>query len=109
MFNLFCYVRGDDYKHTFEVKIGNEESVAALKKAIKEEKTQTFGNIDADSLTLWKAPVRFNRNLKESVEALNLVDDDSLQPPEILSELFPSGLEKKSVHIIVDRPPPGES
>jgi Crinkler effector protein N-terminal domain len=109
MFNLLCYVRGDDHKHAFIVKIEEEEAVATLKEAIKAKKTQTFCNIDADSLVIWNASVSFNRALKENVEALNLVDDDSLQPPEILSDLFPSGLEKKSVHIIVDRPPPGES
>jgi hypothetical protein len=108
MFNPLCYVHGDYYKHTFKVKIGNEESVTALKKAIKEEKRPDFDHIIADSLTLWKVPVSFNKNLKESVEALNLVDDNLLQPPEIISELFPSGLEK-TIHIIVDRPPPDES
>jgi hypothetical protein len=32
---------------------------------------------------------------------LNLVDNDSLQPTVILSELFSSGLEKETVHIII--------
>src|ERR1700692_556695 len=95
---LICHVKGEPYKHTFEVKIGEEETVAALKKAIKEEKSPDFDHIPAGSLVLWNAPVRFNRNLKEKVEALNLVDDDSLEPPEILSDLFPSGLEKMTVH-----------
>jgi hypothetical protein len=108
MFNLLCYVRGDHYKHTFIVKIEEEEAVATLKEAIKMTKTPAFNYIPADSLVIWNASVSFNRALKENVEALNLVDDDSLQPPEILSDLFPSGLEKKSVHSIVDRPPPGE-
>lgn len=34
MFNLLCYVRGDDYKHAFIVKIEEEEAVATLKEAI---------------------------------------------------------------------------
>jgi hypothetical protein len=33
MFNLLCYVRGDDYKHAFEVDLGKGKSVAALKSA----------------------------------------------------------------------------
>jgi hypothetical protein len=28
---LLCYVKGEQCKHAFEVKIGKEESVAALK------------------------------------------------------------------------------
>ena len=108
MFKLLCYVHGDDYQQAFEVKIGEEETIAALKKAIKEEKSPDFDHIPADSIVVWNALILFNRDLKEKVEALNLVDDDSLQPPEILSDLFPSRLEKMTVHIIVDRPPPGE-
>jgi hypothetical protein len=36
------------------VKIAPEESVGALKKAIKEEKKQRLRDIDADALDLWK-------------------------------------------------------
>jgi hypothetical protein len=64
MFNLLCYVHGDDYKHAFIVKIEEEEAVATLKEAIKQKTTQTFCNIDADSLTSWNASVSFNRALK---------------------------------------------
>jgi hypothetical protein len=49
---LLCYVKGKHYNHAFEVKIGNEESVAALKKAIKEEKRLDFDHITANSLVL---------------------------------------------------------
>jgi Crinkler effector protein N-terminal domain len=84
MFKVLCYVRDDDYRHVFEIKIGMEESVATLKEAIKEETSKTFRDVDAKSLVLWKASVLFDRNLKEIVEALNPVDDDALQPLEIL-------------------------
>jgi hypothetical protein len=107
-FTLFCYVRGEESRRVFEVDIGKQKSVAALKKAIKEEKSQAFRDIDADSLVLWNVSVPFNRSLKGNVEQLSLVDDESLQPPDILVDVFPSGLEKRSVHIVVKRPPPGE-
>jgi hypothetical protein len=55
---LNCWVLGDDYNRTFPVKIANNETVAALKKAIKEEKKRAFLDVDADSLDLWK--VRFS-------------------------------------------------
>jgi hypothetical protein len=42
MFRLFCYVRDDNYKQAFPVKIEEDEDVAALKNAIKEEKGKTF-------------------------------------------------------------------
>ena len=95
MLKLFCYVRGDDHSYAFVVNIDEDETVADLRKAIKEKKKPKFDDVPADSLSLWKASVLINRDLKESVEALNLVDGDSLYSYEILSDIFSSGLEKK--------------
>ena len=103
MLTLVCYVRGDDHDHVFEVKINKTESVAALKDAIREKKSPDFDGI---SLRLWKASVPITRDLKKDVDALNLLDHDSL-PYGILSDIFPD-LEKKSVHIIIGRPQSGE-
>jgi Crinkler effector protein N-terminal domain len=105
MFNLLCYVRGDDSQHAFTVKIEEDEVVDSLKKAIKARKTPFFDHIPADSLVLWNVSVPFSRNLREAVEACNLVDNDALQPPDILSDVFLFGLEKRTVHIIVDQHP----
>ena len=38
MLKLFCYVRGDDHSHAFVVNIDEDETVADLRKAIKEKK-----------------------------------------------------------------------
>ena len=108
MLKLFCYVCGDDYSNTFVVNIDEDDTVADLKDAIKEKKRPKFDDIPAGSLFLWKASVLINRDLKESVEALNVVDDDSLYSYEILSDIFSSGLEKRCVHIIINRPHSGE-
>ena len=107
-FALVCYLRGDDYTRVLEVKIGGEESVAALKEAIKEKTRPDFDDIRADSLVLWKVSVPFNPSLPEDVERLNLIVENSLQPLDILQDVFPSGLVRKSVHIVVDRPLAGE-
>ena len=108
MLRLLCYLRGDDRSNTFVVNIDEDEIVADLKDAIKEAQRPEFDDIPSVSLSLWKASVDYNENLKKEVEALNLVDDDSLQPPDILSEIFSSGLKSNSVHIIIDRPHSGE-
>ena len=108
MLRLFCYVRDEHSNQAFEVKIGNEESVAALKEAIKAKKSKTFHVVDADSLVLWAFPVPYNENLKDNVERLDLDYDKSLQPLDSLSGIFSSELEKKSIHVIVDNPPSGE-
>ncbi|KAF8802373.1 hypothetical protein BYT27DRAFT_7173144 [Phlegmacium glaucopus] len=106
MLSLLCYVSGDDSRRAFIVKIEEDETVAALKEYIKEKKRPKFDDIPADSLDLWNKPVPSTRNLKKDVEALNLVDDDSLYPHEILSDVFPSELEKRTVHIIINCPQP---
>ena len=108
MLNLFCYVRGNDSFSTFKVDINEDKTVDDLRDAIKEKKKPSFDNIPAGSLRLWKASsLHYNQNLKSDVEALNLVDGDMLQPVDILSDIFSFTLERKSVHIIIDRP--GES
>ena len=108
MLTLICYVRDDNCKQAFEVEIDKAKSVSALREAIKEKTRPKFDDISADSLSLWKASVPINRDLKKCVETLNLVDDDSLYSYEILSDIFSSGLEGKSVHIIIDRHHSGE-
>ena len=102
MLTLICYVRDDNCKQAFEVEIDKAKSVSTLRDAIKEKTRPKFDDISADSLSLWKASVPINRDLKKCVEALNLVDDDSLYSCEILSDIFSSDLERKSVHIIID-------
>ena len=105
MLKLSCYVRGDDFSNVFIVKIDEDETVAALRKAIKEKKRPKFDDIPAKSLSLlWKASVHYNPNLEKDVEALGLVNGDSLQPLGILSDIFSSDLEKNNIHIIVNRP-----
>ena len=100
MLTLFCYVRDNDHMQVFKVEI---ECVSDLRDAIREEKRLIFDDIPSNSLSLWKASVPNNRNLKKEFEALSLVDGDRLPPFEILSDIFLSGLETKFVHIIIDR------
>ena len=101
-------MKDDNYKHAFEVKIGKEESVAALKKAIKEKKSQAFREIDANSLVLWNQDIPVDEHLKETVDKLGLVDEKSLSPITRLSEIFPNPLKNTYLHIVVKNLPIGE-
>jgi hypothetical protein len=68
--------------------------------------SQTFCEVDAKSLVIRKVSVPFNQYLKNNIKVLGLV---ALQLPDILSlDVFRLGLEKRTVHIVVDRPPSGE-
>ena len=105
MLNLLCYVRGDKSQQTFEVEIDEAKSVGTLKEYIKEKNKPRFDHIPAFLLDLWNKPVPINSILKGTVDALQLVVDDSLYSQEILSDVLPSRLEKGTVYIIIDRPP----
>jgi Crinkler effector protein N-terminal domain len=119
IFTLLCYVRGDDYKNAFEVKIGKEETVAELREAIKKENTQMCRAIDANLLVLWKVSILCDQNLAKNVDDLNLVDDtlppvsaahpnndqiQSLSPVLKLSEVFLEPPVGQHVHIVVNSP-----
>ncbi|KAG3043217.1 hypothetical protein PI125_g27311, partial [Phytophthora idaei] len=54
MVKLFCAIVGEAGS-AFEVKIGDAESVSALKKAIKGEKKNGLKDVDADKLQLFLA------------------------------------------------------
>ena len=100
---LFCYVRDDDYKHAFEVKIRMNDSVASLKQCIKEVAGQTFRDVDANTLVLWNENIPLDEHLKEAVHKLGLVDKKSLSPATRMSELFPKQPEEGLIHIVVKR------
>jgi hypothetical protein len=108
MLTLLCYVHGDDYKQAFPVKIGREETVAELKKSIKKEKSRAFRDIDADSIVLWSRSILCDRRLKAQVEGVILAEDDSLEPQDILSDVFSAGLKQRHIHVVVKRPDTGE-
>lgn len=108
MLKLSCYVLGDECNNTFKVNINKDATVADLKDAIKEKKRPKYDDIPADLFSVWNSPVRYSLNLKKEAEELRLVDDDSLQPLRILSDIFSSGLYTDYVHVIVNPPYPGE-
>ena len=54
MLQLWCWVEGDDHKHTFPIEITGSKTIGELKKAIKKEKEPAFDHLPADILTLWK-------------------------------------------------------
>jgi Crinkler effector protein N-terminal domain len=126
LLRLLCYhdVPGGSFNNAFEVKIGREETVAALKKAIKAEKGVAFHDIDADSLILWKVSVSFDSpdkvaasdlihpNLKETLNAIPFDAADTyndhgvlpLKPYVKLGKVFVDDPAEEHIHIIVQRP-----
>ena len=112
MLNLNCYVRGDFKSCIFEVHINEDKTVSNLRDQVRDAIKEVivrpkFDNVPTNELVLWKNSVPINRDLKKTVEALNLNNDFLLQPLEVLSNVF-SDLVENNVHIIIDRPLSGE-
>ena len=109
---LFCLVDGETTSNAFKIKnIPSSNDVDDLRKAIKDEKAIDFSDIDADKLTLWRVSIHIPEDDDDEIPILlnNIVTKDKkkLGPATRLSKVFPTELPDETIHIIVQRPPPG--
>ena len=105
---LNCFVHDDDPRHVFPIKIARTESVGTLKGSIKDDNPETFCDVDARSLVLWKVSIPVNDGFKENVRKVELRDDYALSPVDRLSKVFSGQPEDGVLHIIVRSPPTSE-
>jgi len=54
---LLCLVKGNKTASAFAIDIDSGKLVSHLKEAIKTKNSQTFANIDAKDIKLWKVPI----------------------------------------------------
>ncbi|KAF9352665.1 hypothetical protein BGX34_012028 [Mortierella sp. NVP85] len=104
---LFCVVDGETT--SFPVAIESTKTVGDLKKLIKAEKAKAFEEVDADQLTLWR--VSFPVVPKSERKAVSLADistKEELDETDDISDVFEEKPPKKTIHIIVQRPLPGD-
>ncbi|GBC07921.1 hypothetical protein RclHR1_00780001 [Rhizophagus clarus] len=52
--SLFCLIQGNALTDAFEIDIEKSKSVSKLKDIIKKKNAQTFANVDAKDIKLWK-------------------------------------------------------
>lgn len=108
---LMCLVWSDNNpnEHIFQVKIDDDDTVAALKKLIKDEHARALAHVDAPTCSI---PTDDN-----SQKTLNTVRFDSadphrhlhrLPPASLVSKYFRTGLSPESIHILVEVPALGE-
>ncbi|KAG0294132.1 hypothetical protein BGZ96_001754 [Linnemannia gamsii] len=105
--NLFCLVDGEPQSNVFSVKPTPADTVDDLKKLIKTEKTNDFSDVDADKLTLWRVSIPVVPANRHKPIVLTEVDSlTELEPTDDVSDVFDEPPPKKTIHIIVQRPPP---
>ena len=73
---LLCLVKGNTTASAFPVDINKDQLVGHLKKVIKAEQPQTFANVDAKDLKLWKVTIPNDQD--DFLSNLTLNDGDVL-------------------------------
>ncbi|KAF8432201.1 hypothetical protein L210DRAFT_2854582 [Boletus edulis BED1] len=100
---LICWIRSQDPKVTFQVKISKTETVFDLQKAIKNE---TQIEVAAYTLALYKPNYPVSRPYEDHLHKLILSKDGTLlEGAQELSEVFSEPPSKFNIHVIVDPPP----
>ena len=101
---LFCVVEGETSSNAFPVEIESSKTTGDLKDLIKAKKTNSFHDVDANELTLWS--VSISDEEERTVLLDNFPERMKLKATHDISETFTEEPPKKTIHIIVERPPP---
>ncbi|KAH7043039.1 hypothetical protein BKA57DRAFT_508403 [Linnemannia elongata] len=103
---LLCLFDGEATSNAFSVKIESTKTIGSLKVHIKTKILNTFNGIDAKDLTLWHVNQPVLVANKHNPILLSAIDSPTeLDPTDDISDVFPEALPKKTIHIIVQRPP----
>ena len=99
---LACLVVGEPIENAFTVKVDKDETISELKEIIKTKKQNTFNDIDANELSLWK----IDASLGELNQFIGKNDSDiktigeQLLPLNKVGQGFPEPAGER-VHVIV--------
>jgi hypothetical protein len=105
---LFCLVDGDST--SFSVDIDASKTVDHLKDAIKTKQSPDFDNLVASNLTLWRVSIPLvPKKDRKDISLSDVPLKEELDETDDHSDVFPVKLPKKTIHIIVQRPPPGNA
>ncbi|KAG0220672.1 hypothetical protein BGW42_000215, partial [Actinomortierella wolfii] len=105
--NLFCLVDGESTSSAFPVSVSTTTTIGELKELIKVKKANDFEDVDADKLTLWR--VNYPVIAAHKLQPVLLESMDSaaeLDPMDDMADVFQAAPPKRTIHIIVQRPPP---
>ncbi|KAG0250655.1 hypothetical protein DFQ27_009277 [Actinomortierella ambigua] len=104
---LSCLVDGETTFNAFSVKAPPSGTVDDLKELIKAEIPNKLNGVDAMDLALWRVSIPDgDDNNKQPILLDQILEKKELKATRELSELFEGPLVKKTIHIIVQRPPP---
>jgi len=99
---LFCLVKGNTTANAFPVCIDKGQFIGDLKEAIKAKNSQTFSNVDAKDIKLWKVPISDDH--VDPLNNLSLEDSEELLAIRKISKYFPDSPPEEHIHVIVSPP-----
>lgn len=108
LITLLCIENGETTR--FSVEVNRHKIVEELKKAIKKQKSPEFDDIAVDKLTLLRVSIPLVPANKVKPIILSEIESATkLEPENDISEYFEENPPKKTIHIIVQHPPQGNS
>jgi hypothetical protein len=103
---LFCLYNGATVSNTFPISISTTATVGELKDVIKAKNSDDFKDVAAHKLTLWKVSIPVVAADRNKSIVLSEIDSKTeLLPTEELSDVVEDQLPKKTIHILLERPP----
>ncbi|RGB40182.1 hypothetical protein C1646_753552 [Rhizophagus diaphanus] len=99
---LLCFVKGNTLVNAFPVDIDKDWLVGHLKEAIKTKNPQTFANINAKDIKLWKVSIPSDQD--DQLRNLILQNSDELLAIRKISKYFPDLPFEEYIHVIVKLP-----
>ncbi|KAF9543648.1 hypothetical protein EC957_000580 [Mortierella hygrophila] len=106
--SLRCLVDGDRISKSFELATPPTKTFGQLRTTIHLSKPIWFKDLEAEDLTLWKVTIPITKDKSDTPILLKNIsnsDKDKLGPTNDVFEWFPQVPQKKTIHIIVQRPP----
>ncbi|KAG0337738.1 hypothetical protein BG000_005031 [Podila horticola] len=104
--SLFCLVDGEATSNSFSIKIPSSDAVDDLKNLIKAALSPQFNDNAAKDLTLWRVSIPVvPANKTNPINLTDIISATQLAPTDDISDVFQDQPPKKTIHIIVQRPP----
>ncbi|KAG0339835.1 hypothetical protein BG000_001232 [Podila horticola] len=104
LLSLFCLIDGE--ATPFSIKIPSGDTVDSLKDIIKAKKSPEFDDIAADKLDLWHVSIPIvPPDMRKPIFLREISSPTVLDPTDDISDVFKETPPKKTIHIIVQRPP----
>lgn len=108
--SLFCLVDEEPTSNAFTLSMSATATVGGLKKVVKAEKALDFEDVDANDLAVWRVSIPVTDDDDEvPISLSSFGEKNKLGPATRNSKVFSEDFPEETIHIIVQRPPPGRA